>query len=659
MKPFTQMTFFAKVFGVASLLLIAACQEKPREKLTENLSTSGSPTASREANLPPPRYEARQFFESTSYQMASGIGWSSDNQRLLIGSDETGIFNAYRLDLTSGESEAVTSSSVDSVFPVSFFPLDQRVLYRSDRGGNERHHLFVTNPETPGVVPIDLTPGDEVRATFVRWATDGKHFYVLTNERDAKAMDLYEYGAENYARTLLFENDGSYNIVDVQLPYLALVKSSTNADADVYIVQLDAKDPSPKLITAHVGDVAHSVYTFTPDGASLIYATNENSEFREAWIYDLKTGDKSPLLSAQWDVLHVDYSNTGRYRYAYINEDASINLKMIDQESGKPFNLNLPEGSIRSVRFSSDDRHVAVLLTTDTSPADIFTADLVSGDIRRWTVALNAEIDEAHLVDSTVVRFESFDELKVPGILYRPLGATALASVPALVWVHGGPGGQSIRGYRATIQHLVNHGYAVFAANNRGSSGYGKTFFHLDDKRHGEDDLDDIVYARRYLESLDWVSNDRIGIIGGSYGGYMVGAALAFRPDVFDVGINIFGVMNWVRTLKSIPDWWGPQRDALYAELGDPSIEEDRLRRISPLFHAKNIKKPLLVIQGANDPRVLQVESDEIVAAVRANEVPVEYVLFDDEGHGFTKRENRIAASDAYLAFLEKYLPSR
>jgi dipeptidyl aminopeptidase/acylaminoacyl peptidase len=202
----------------------------------------------------------------------------------------------------------------------------------------------------------------------------------------------------------------------------------------------------------------------------------------------------------------------------------------------------------------------------------------------------------------------------------------------------------------------VNHGYAILAANNRGSSGYGKTFFHMDDRKHGEVDLRDIVQAKDYLASFDWVDPERIGIIGGSYGGYMVGAALAFQPEVFDVGINIFGVMNWVRTLTSIPPWWESFKEALYDEMGDPATDAERHRRISPLFHAQNITKPLLVVQGANDPRVLQVESDEIVEAVRANEVPVEYLLFDDEGHGFSKRENRIAASEAYLRFLDTHL---
>jgi dipeptidyl aminopeptidase/acylaminoacyl peptidase len=224
------------------------------------------------------------------------------------------------------------------------------------------------------------------------------------------------------------------------------------------------------------------------------------------------------------------------------------------------------------------------------------------------------------------------------------------------VLVHGGPGGQSRRGYSAMVQHLVNHGYAVLAANNRGSSGYGKTFYNMDNRRHGEVDLDDIVYARRYLETLDWVDGERVGIMGGSYGGYMVAAALAFRPDAFDVGVDIFGVTNWVRTLNSIPPWWESFKEALYDEMGDPATDEERHRRISPLFHASNIRKPLLVVQGANDPRVLQVESDELVAAVRANNVPVEYIVFPDEGHGFLRKENRIAAQEAYLRFLDQYL---
>ncbi len=166
----------------------------------------------------------------------------------------------------------------------------------------------------------------------------------------------------------------------------------------------------------------------------------------------------------------------------------------------------------------------------------------------------------------------------------------------------------------------------MLAVNNRGSSGYGKTFFHLDDLKHGEDDLQDIVYGKKYLQSLNWIDPDRIGVMGGSYGGYLTMAAMAFT-DEFKVGINIFGVTNWLRTLQSIPPWWESYRESLYAELGDPAKDADRLKRISPLFHANKVKKPVLVVQGANDPRVLQAESDDMVAAIKKQRVPVEYLI--------------------------------
>jgi len=224
------------------------------------------------------------------------------------------------------------------------------------------------------------------------------------------------------------------------------------------------------------------------------------------------------------------------------------------------------------------------------------------------------------------------------------------------VWVHGGPGGQTRVGYSPLIQFLVNHGYVVLGINNRGSSGYGKTFLASDDKKHGREPLWDCVEAKRYLASLPYVDASRVGIIGGSYGGYMVLAALAFRPAVFDVGVDIFGVSNWLRTLRSMPAWWEAQRQALYDEVGDPERDIELLRAASPLFHADKIRRPLLVLQGANDPRVLKLESDEIVAAVKRNGVPVEYLVFPDEGHGFTKKKNQVAGYGAVLKFLDAHL---
>ena len=270
---------------------------------------------------------------------------------------------------------------------------------------------------------------------------------------------------------------------------------------------------------------------------------------------------------------------------------------------------------------------------------------------------LNPEVQAQDLVKAEVVRYKSFDGLEIPAIYYTPHQASAENPVPALVWVHGGPGGQSRQNFSSFIQYLVNHGYAILAVNNRGSSGYGKTFYQMDDLNHGDKDLKDCVEGKNWLAQQAEIDGEKIGIIGGSYGGYMTMAALTYTPEEFDVGVNLFGVTNWMRTLKSIPPWWESFKDALYKELGDPySADSVRLKQISPLFHTDKVTKPLIVLQGSQDPRVLQAESDEIVAGVRKNGVPVEYVLFEDEGHGFVKKENQITAYSKILEFLDEYL---
>lgn len=212
-------------------------------------------------------------------------------------------------------------------------------------------------------------------------------------------------------------------------------------------------------------------------------------------------------------------------------------------------------------------------------------------------------------------------------------------------------------GFNPLIQYLTNNGYAILAVNNRGSSGYGKSFYKMDDKNHGEKDLQDCVWGKKWLQKQEYIDENKIGIIGGSYGGYMTMAAMTFTPDEFMVGVNIFGVTNWIRTLKSIPTFWEASRKALYDELGDPYTSDSiRLKKISPLFHADKVINPVMVLQGANDPRVLQIESDEIVEELIKNDIPVEYVIFEDEGHGFRKKENQIEGYRKIKSFLDLYL---
>ncbi len=639
-----------------SALAVMGCQSTSNESATApTASQSGAEALGPMAKprlLAHPRYDAKTFYDTTSY---TGSSISADGRSVLVGSDESGIYNLYRLSLADGSKTQLTNFE-DSTYPERWFPADDRVLFSKDQGGNELDHVYVR--ELDGSIR-DLTPGDNTRASFAGFTEDGKSFFILTNERDPKFMDLYRYDASSYERTRVFQNDQGFSLGDIDKSgrFVALNKSVSNKDSDIYLLDLRSRSLKPVMVSEPDLEASEGVKSFSPDGRTLYYSSNAKSEFDEVWAYDIASGKRTKVASEDWDILYYGFSESGRYQAMAVNADARTKVSITDTQTGKALALPpLPAGDIRGVSFSKDDKTMVFYLNSDISPSDLYVWRVGEPSVKRLTNALSADIDRNSLVASKVVRYKSFDGLEVPGLLYQPKLAHGAKPAPAILWVHGGPGGQSRSGYSPTIQHLVNHGYTVFAVNNRGSSGYGKTFFHLDDKNHGEGDLQDMVWAKKYLQSLDWVDNDRIGIVGGSYGGFLVAAALAFTPEEFKVGIDIFGVTNWVRTLNSIPPWWESFRKSLYDEMGDPATDGERHKAISPLFHASNIVRPLMVIQGANDPRVLQVESDELVEKVRANGVPVEYVLFDDEGHGFTKKANRIAASEAYLKFLDTYL---
>lgn len=612
------------------------------------------------------RHDARAFYASTSF---SGASFSADGETLLVTSDQTGIFNAYALDIAKGSLTPLTRSTRNAIQSIAWFPEDRRFLFTADQGGNELHHLYVR--ELDGT-EHDLTPGEGLKAQFAGWGADRRSFFALTNERDPKYFDLYRYRfgarpveavagdelAPGYARELLFQNPGGFDLSGVSRDgaWVVLTKTNDNADSDLYLAA-SAEPAEHRLVTPHHGRAQHGFADFAPDGSKLFYTTDEGGEFASVWSYDLASQKHAPVFAADWDVTSYAFSDDGRWLSTSVNADARTIVRVFEAKSGREVILpRLPDLDITGVAFERGGERLACIVNGDRSPSDLYVVDLATGQHRQLTSALNPAIARDDLVEAEVVRYPSFDGLAIPALLYRPRDASAAERAPALVYVHGGPGGQSRRGYNPTIQHLVNHGYAVLAVNNRGSSGYGKTFFHLDDKKHGDVDLKDCIWARRHLESLEWVDGARVGIIGGSYGGYMVCAALAFAPTEFDVGIDIFGVTNWIRTLESIPPWWAEGRAGLFAELGDPAVDRASLEQRSPLAHATRIQRPLLVIQGQNDPRVLEVESQEIVAAVKANGVPVEYVLFPDEGHGFRNKENRIRASEAYLAFLKEHL---
>lgn len=596
------------------------------------------------------QYTIEQFYKTVAF---GGGDFNKQENKILLHDNSTGIFNVYEIDLATKEKKPLTSSGKESYFAIDYIPGSNNFMYSADKGGNENSHIYLQNAD--GSV-TDLTPGEKEKASFFGWNRPRTAFYYSSNLRDPKFFDIYKMELSNWKPSLLYQNETGLDVSSISPDenWLLLTKSITSDKNEMYL--LNRKTNEQKKISGET-EATYGPQNFELDNSAFYYVTNDGSEFTYLVKYDIASGNKQKIFTDKWDVSYMYTSENGKYRVIGVNADGRNKVLLFDHKTGKPLPFpKLQEGYVQGVSISPTEKNMIVYVISDRSPVNLYTFNFASQKFDKLTNSLNPEIDPTDLVDAEVIRFKSFDGLQIPAIFYKPKNAVAGNKVPALVWVHGGPGGQSVAGYSQAIQYFVNHGYAILAVNNRGSSGYGKSFYKMDNRNHGDKDLKDCVWGKKWLAQQSYIDPAKIGIYGGSYGGFMSLAGIIQYPNEFKVGVDLFGVTNWLRTLKSIPSYWESFRKALYDEMGDPATDSVRLRSISPLFNTDKIKTPLLVLQGSNDPRVLQVESDEIVAGAKKNGTPVEYVLFPDEGHGFRKKENQMKAAKVTLEFLDKHL---
>ena len=619
-----------QIFSILLLIIIVGCNKSQKRDIT--------------------KYKIDAFFDNIAI---SGGYFSSSEDKLIFSSNESGIYNVYEVNINNGAVSQLTNSKKESFFIRSYVPGSDDFIYSADKGGNEISHLYLQKKE--GEI-IDLTPGENEKSSFYKWSKDNSILYYLSNKRDSRYFDLLKMSVNDWKSNVVYENKNNMSISSISgnEKFLLLSESITTSENKFFLLELS----SGKITEISRTPASYSSAGFSIDNKSFFYITDAGKEFSYLMEYNIESEESSVLFETNWDVMYSYLSKGEKYRVIGINEDGKNTLKVYSKLDGKEIEFpSFKDGDILGLEFSESENKIRLSIGSSKMPNNLYVYDLDDKSLVKLTNSLNPKIDSKNLVNAKVIRYKSFDGLEIPAIFYEPLQASKNNKVPALVWVHGGPGGQSRMSFNPLIQYLNNQGYAILAVNNRGSSGYGKTFYKLDDKNHGENDLKDCLWGKKWLQELEYIDAEKIGIIGGSYGGYMTMAAMTFTPNEFKVGVNIFGVTNWIRTLKSIPAYWEAGRKALYNELGDPySADSIRLKKISPLFHANNIKNPVMVLQGANDPRVLQVESDEIVAEMQKNKVPLEYVVFDDEGHGFRKKENQLQGYRKIKEFLDYYL---
>ncbi|MGP1384075.1 MAG: hypothetical protein ACTS2F_10985 [Thainema sp.] len=378
----------------------------------------------------PKTYTIEEFLGTTNYL---GASFSPDQRNLLVSSDRSGIYNAYRLRIRDGSTIQLTHSSTDSIFAIAYFPTNERFIYQSDCGGNELSHIYVQAPD--GTV-TDLIPGENLKAVFLGWAKDDQSFFIGTNERDPRFFDVYEYQAASYQRQLIYENNQGLDFEDItpDRRIIAFAKHDTNANSDIYLY--DCHTGQLNNITAHGGDIHHRPAGFSPAGQFLYYLTDRDREFLYLMRYNLASGSHQQLLSADWDIYNVSLSKHGKYLVLSINNDARTELRIYDAVSLSPVELpQLPNAEISSVAIAQTEDRMAFYASSSNMPHDLFVYDFNGDTPIRLTHSLNPNINPDDLVDGKVVRFASYDDLEIPGILYLPHQANEAAQVPALVWV--------------------------------------------------------------------------------------------------------------------------------------------------------------------------------------------------------------------------------
>ncbi len=568
--------------------------------------------------------------------------------------DTTGSNQVWHVDAPE-EWPAQLTFHDERVAFASFSPTRDELVYGTDAGGDEFWQLHRLAAD--GSEDVALTDDPDAKHQFAGWSHDGDRLTYAANRRDQGVFDVYtqsrdETGAD---ADLLVEGD-DYDMLAAagwspSDDRLLLHESHSNVSNDLYVADVDTGEVTHA--TPFAEDVQFSSVAWAPDGDGVYVCTDRDADTHYLGLLDRETGDVEEVASGgDWPLesVAVDH-DSGRLAYVRnVDGYSELTLAEADGTSLDEYpNPDLVDGVVSGVSFDPDGERVAVSASSPTENGNVYVVDVESGDARRWTDASTAGIPKETFREPELVHYESFDVLDIPAFLTLPEGD---GPHPVVVDFHGGPESQRRPWFSGLRQYFVANGYAVFEPNVRGSSGYGKEYMNLDNVRNRMDSVKDGKAGVEWLAARDDVDGERVVAYGGSYGGFMVLASLTEYPDLWAAGVDVVGIANFVTFLENTGDWRREHREAEYGSLAD---DREFLESISPVHSADRIRAPLLVLHGANDPRVPVEEAEQIVEQA-GEHVPTEKLVFEDEGHGFTKLENKLTAYRAVVDFLDEHV---
>ncbi len=652
------MTCFETIQVFVSLALFAAC-------------IGLADSASGESGDMPPLIDRQVFFGDPEY---AGAQISPDGEFVAFRRPHQGVMNVWVKPREAEFAEARPLTADRRPVPAFLWSQDSRfILYVQDRQGDENFHVYAVDPaaeaeQETGVPPArNLTPYEGVRARlFAAPKSRPREIMVGINDRDPRVHDVYRVDLDSGQRERIIKNDQNVASWTFDLDGQLRLGSRQRSDGGTDILRVD----DGQLTVVYSGDFGEtcSPLRFHPDGRRVYLVTNVGARVDRTRLvlFDPQTREEELVeadpeaevdfggadFSRATDELVATYYVGDRQRVYPRDETFARDLEVLRNQ--------LPEGEL-SFGASTDDESLRIVsVARDVDPGATYLYNRETGETQLLYRA-RPELPVEHLAAMEPIRYTARDGLEIPGYLTLPRGLPAEA-LPLVVMPHGGPWARDTWGYDPYVQFLANRGYAVFQPNFRGSTGFGKAFLNAGNQEWGTGAMQhDITDGVKHLIEKGWADPERVGIFGASYGGYATLAGLAFTPDLYAAGVSYVGPSNLLTLIRSIPPYWEPVREQFYRRVGNPEDPEDKQRLIeqSPLFSAHQMQAPLLVLQGANDPRVTQAESDQIVVALRERGYPVEYLLAEDEGHGFRDPWNRLASTAAIEQFFAQHLQGR
>jgi len=618
----------------------------------------------------PTRFSIDRFLNIRS---ATSPTFSPDGRFVAFLTNITGVMQLWQVPVEGGWPTQLTFTN-ESVRSAHYSPIRHEIIYSMDTGGNERTQLYLLKGVGVGTdhgigdgwVSENLTNHPEAIHTFGGWSHDGEKITFAANREKPDRFDIYIQDLKAIrerkrpeAAKLLAKGPGGYYMAHGWSPddsQLLLSRNESNQKQELFI--LDVASGKSRHIPPGIDEAQYHSPRWSADGKSVYCASTTGGHDKAMFgVINLATGVHgyygSEEVAAEMEAEAVEHSRKGPW-IATIFNDEGRSVLVLETEAGIKVRRpkGLPLGVIAQVEFSPDDSQVAMVLDGPRHNPDIWVWDHEAKKVRQLTHSGQAGIPFSAFVDPELIHYETFDKRKIPAWFYPPAEKTDHLP-PVIVYPHGGPESQTRPNFNPIFQYFIQAGYAILAPNVRGSTGYGTAYMNLDNTTKRMDSVKDLAHAAYWLRDQKKGDPKRLAVFGGSYGGFMVLAQVTHYPELWAAGIDVVGIANWITFLEKTGTYRRAHREAEYGNLGE---HRKFLEEISPIKHVDKIKCPMMVIHGANDPRVPIAEAEQIVAALKKRNIPVEYLRYEAEGHGLAKLKNRLDAYPKMVAFLDKYL---